>query len=225
MSSTPSFTLIRASRRTLSLQISAEKWLIVRAPFSMPEDIIHAFVEKKSDWIMKHLSGYQDTNAHENKSLYYLGQTQAIEYHPLQKESLLYTDWVFTFSGHIRDSKREWATLEKWYRKEAKLHMTERVAYFSKQYNLQYQGVTITWALTRWGSCSGRNRLSFPWRLMMAPREVIDYVVVHELAHTVHKDHSLRFWKLVESITPDWEIYRAHLRKEGWKYTLSRYST
>lgn len=57
----------------------------------------------------------------------------------------------------------------------------------------------------------------------MAPREVIDYVVVHELSHTVHKNHSIRFWGLVESIIPDWKAHRAHLKEEGWKYTLPEF--
>lgn len=57
----------------------------------------------------------------------------------------------------------------------------------------------------------------------MAPREVIDYVVVHELAHTIHKNHSPRFWNLVESIMPDWKIHRTHLKEEGWKYEIPKF--
>ena len=110
----------------------------------MPEDIIEAFVEKKADWIMKHLSRHQDTNIHENRSLYYLGETQSIQYNPLQKEALFYLDSVFTLSKKIQDLSREREVLEKWYRIQARLHMTERVAYFSAQYNLHHQGVTIT---------------------------------------------------------------------------------
>lgn len=61
-------------------------------------------------------------------------------------------------------------------------------------------------------SCSAPDNLNFPWRLIMAPEAIIDYVVIHELAHTVHKNHSARFWKLVRSIVPDWKTHRTHLR-------------
>ena len=98
--------------------------------------------------------------------------------------------------------------------------MSERVAHYAREYGLRYGKIRITSALTRWGSCSGRDNLSFPWRLIMAPPEMIDYVAVHELAHTIHKNHSARFWSLVESIMPDWEIHRTHLKREGWKYVL-----
>lgn len=98
--------------------------------------------------------------------------------------------------------------------------MSERVAHYAHEYELHYGQVRVTSALTRWGSCSGRNNLSFPWRLMMAPPEVIDYVVVHELAHTVHKNHSPRFWGLVESIMPEWRVHRMHLKENGWKYAF-----
>ncbi len=127
---------------------------------------------------------------------------------------------MFVFSGKVQDISSEQTTLTRWYRKQAQIHMSERVSHFSEKHGLGYEQIRITGATTRWGSCSGRNNLNFPWRLLMAPREIIDYVVVHELAHTVHKNHSPRFWELVESILPDWKTHRAHLREEGWKYTL-----
>lgn len=57
----------------------------------------------------------------------------------------------------------------------------------------------------------------------MAPREVIDYVIVHELAHTIHKNHSSHFWGLVESIVPNWKVHRMYLREEGWRYEIPRF--
>lgn len=127
---------------------------------------------------------------------------------------------MFTFTGKVRNASSEQAVLTRWYRKQAQTYMSERVDHFSEKHGLQYKEIRITSAITRWGSCSGRNNLNFPWRLLMAPQEVIDYVVVHELAHTVHKNHSPRFWNLVESIMPDWKVHRGHLKEEGWRYVL-----
>ena len=67
---------------------------------------------------------------------------------------------------------------------------------------------------TRWGSCSGKNRLCLSWRLMERPREVIDYVIIHELCHTEHHDHSKGFWALVESFLPNYRALRRELK--GW---------
>lgn len=218
MSNLPPYTITRASRRSISIQISRTKGLVVRAPFSVPEDIIHAFVERKSEWIKKHTMRHDEQRTQKDNTLYYLGQPFALEYNLLQKEPIIHSEGFFTFSGKVRDTSSEQGVLENWYRKQAREYMTERVRHYAQEHNFRHGRVCITGALTRWGSCSARNNLNFPWRLLMAPREVIDYVVVHELAHTVHKNHSPRFWGLVESIMPDWKLYRAHLREEGWKY-------
>lgn len=221
MSKNPSFEIIRASRRSISIQISKNHGLIVRAPFSVPEDIIHAFVDRKSDWIRKHLTKHTEQLIQKNNTLYYLGQSHLFEYNLLQKETVDRNEWFFTFTGKVQDNSSEYATLIKWYRKQARIHLAQRVSYYSEKHGLPYEQIRITSAITQWGSCSAHNNLNFPWRLVMVPREVIDYVVVHELAHTIHKNHSSRFWGLVESIMPDWKEHRAHLKEEGWKYTLS----
>jgi predicted metal-dependent hydrolase len=75
-----------------------------------------------------------------------------------------------------------------------------------------YRAVSISSAKTRWGSCSADNSIRFTFRLLYAPMAVIDYVVVHELSHTVHKDHSKAFWLEVEKYRPDWKIARKWLK-------------
>lgn len=111
MSNTYPFEIIRASRRSISIQISPSKGLVVRAPFSVPEDIIHAFVDKKADWIKKHMGQHQAEKENRSASLYYLGQSQAFEYHPLQKVPVSYSDGVFTFSQKIQTTNGEQAAL------------------------------------------------------------------------------------------------------------------
>ncbi|MDD2891843.1 MAG: SprT family zinc-dependent metalloprotease [Candidatus Gracilibacteria bacterium] len=223
MSKIPPFEIIRASRRSLSLQISQKKGLVVRAPFSVPLDIIHAFVERKTDWIEKYLARHTERKEQKGTTLYYLGQVYSFEYNLLQKETVLQSEGIFIFSGKVQEVSAEQKILTGWYRKQAQKHMNERVTYFSEKHGFSFKQIRITSATTRWGSCSGRNNLNFPWRLLMAPREVIDYVVVHELAHTIHKNHSSHFWGLVESIVPDWKAHRTHLREEGWRYEIPKF--
>ena len=94
----------------------------------------------------------------------------------------------------------------------AKAILPEKVARYAAIMGLQPSGITITGARTRFGSCSPKNRLCFSWRLMAYPEEAVDYVVVHELAHIVHRNHGPEFHALVESILPDHRKRRAMLK-------------
>jgi len=94
--------------------------------------------------------------------------------------------------------------------------ISERVKYYSSLANLEYQKINITSAQKRWGSCSAQNNLNFPQRLALAPNKVIDYVVVHELCHIKHKNHSQNFWQEVFKIMPDYKIHRQWLKNHGY---------
>lgn len=99
----------------------------------------------------------------------------------------------------------------KQYRQEALLYLPERVNYYSARMQLFPTAVTITGAKTRFGSCSGKNRICFSWRLMAYSKEAIDYVVVHELAHLAHKNHSAEFYALIAHYLPDFKERKKHL--------------
>ena len=162
----PDYILKRSDRRTLSLEITREGTLLVRAPQRLSQSEIDRFVSAHEKWIEKKLSV----------------QRRRLEAHPpLTKEE------------------------EAFYRKWAKEYLPPRLEYFAKLMGLTPSGVKITSAKTRFGSCSGKNRLSFSWRLMAYPEEAIDYVVVHELAHIRHKDHSRAFYGFIESVLPDYK--------------------
>ncbi len=88
----------------------------------------------------------------------------------------------------------------------AKVYLTERTEYFSEIMGLKPTGVKITSAEKRFGSCSGTNSICYSWHLMQYPPEAVDYVVVHELAHIVYKNHGKDFYKLIESVLPDYKI-------------------
>ncbi len=118
--------------------------------------------------------------------------------------------------GFILDEKERSRGRElfvEWYKKEAKKIIAARVEWWAQRFCLAYQSVHITSANRRWGSCAPNDRLNFSWRLVMAPIAVIDYVVVHELAHITHKNHSRRFWDKVKAMYPDYKEAQAWLRE------------
>ena len=127
-----------------------------------------------------------------------------------------HTDWIQT---HLQ-RQQAWqqahpepdAATEQALRRQARIILPKKVAYYGGRMQLYPTGITITGARTRFGSCSAKGRLCFSWRLMTYPEEAIDYVVVHELAHLAHPNHSPAFHALVESILPDHKARRKLLR-------------
>lgn len=114
-------------------------------------------------------------------------------------------------------------TLEKRYKKAARAQFESRVSYFHTITGGIYTSITIRDQKSRWGSCSSRGTLSFNYRLIFAPPTVLDYVVVHELCHLTHMNHSKDFWNMVASVMPDYKIHKKWLREHGQELTLECY--
>lgn len=107
------------------------------------------------------------------------------------------------------------AALEVWYRRQGRRVFTERVAHWNAQYGFSYGRIAIRDQKSRWGSCSRQGNLNFNWRLLLAPLAVLDYIVIHELAHLKEGNHSPRFWALVAEKCPAYREHRAWLRLHG----------
>lgn len=105
--------------------------------------------------------------------------------------------------------------LEAWYRRQGRRVFTERVAYWNAQFGFSHGRIAIRDQKSRWGSCSRQGNLNFNWRLLLAPLAVLDYIVIHELAHLKEGNHSPRFWALVAEKCPDYRSHRTWLRQHG----------
>lgn len=114
-------------------------------------------------------------------------------------------------------------TLENKFRKAAKNYIPYRVEYFHKFTGGNYTSITIRDQKSRWGSCSSKGTLSFNYRLMMAPSHILDYVVVHELCHLTHLNHSKEFWAMVGSIIPDYKECKKWLKEHGNELSVIHY--
>ena len=117
-------------------------------------------------------------------------------------------------SRPVKDYEKD-PELEKLYRKKAKMQLENRCAYFAKRMEVDYNRIAVRAAKTRWGSCSAQGNLNFHWKLVLMPPEILDYVVVHELAHRKEMNHSQRFWAEVERILPDYKARRKWLKEFG----------
>jgi predicted metal-dependent hydrolase len=110
--------------------------------------------------------------------------------------------------------------IERFYRRAARAEVAQRLDAATARAGVRYTGLTIRGQRTRWASCSTTGRMSFNWRLLLAPPEILDYVVEHEVCHLDVMDHSPRFWALLESRVPDWRTHAAWLRRYGSTLTL-----
>ena len=125
--------------------------------------------------------------------------------------------WILKNRQEIMDACKKKAVITEEMRKagvkKALQVFPERVEYYARQMGVSYGRITIREQKTRWGSCSGKGNLNFNWKLTLMPPEVLDYVVVHELAHRREMNHSRDFWKIVEQVLPDYQERRKRLKE------------
>jgi predicted metal-dependent hydrolase len=105
--------------------------------------------------------------------------------------------------------------VERWYRRQARIEVAPRLDAVTARAGTGYSSLQIRGQRTRWASCSSSGAMSFNWRLLLAPAEILDYVVEHEVAHLEVQDHSDRFWSLLASRCPDWRQHERWLRRHG----------
>lgn len=211
--------LVRSKRRTIALIVKPDGSVIVRAPLRAPMTSIREFVEKNVKWIEKKRAEAQAAKRPEPKryvngeQFLFLGNEYPLKVVKGQRTSLVLEDNTFKLAASAQ--KNAALIFERWYRKEALHILKRRVDYYANKCGFDYKKIGVTSARTRWGSCSAAGALNFSWRLILAPLEVVDYVVVHELVHTQVHNHSKLFWKRVAAIMPDYEERRKWLRKNG----------
>ncbi|WP_047392668.1 M48 family metallopeptidase [Chitinibacter sp. ZOR0017] len=118
---------------------------------------------------------------------------------------------------HLAAAREDLLTpaLVRFYQRSARAYFAERVPFWAARMGLQPQRILLTSARTRWGSCTSQGAIRLNWRLLQAPAAVIDYVIIHELAHLREMNHSAQFWALVAQACPDWRQYRAWLKTHG----------
>ncbi len=192
MQSKPNIQITKSWRKSISMSFDKKGVLQVKAPKFMLSWQIESFIEKNEAWIEKHYNKIRERQ--ENKK-YYLFWKEQIDFESLKD-------------------------LQKYYKSEAKKYIVPRCRELAEKYWFTHEWIRITSASTRWGSCSSKKTLNFSYRLIMAPSESIDYLIIHELCHLRQMNHGPRFWAEVAAIMPNYKIFEKHLKTDGWKYTL-----
>ena len=211
--------IIRSKRRTIGLQITSDGCLYVRSPRSASLSEIHSFILKKKNWILKNqkrmaerVRAFQPRAFTDGETLPFLGQTYKLSIEKDQNTPP-YLNNGFHLAQTHRNQARQLLTA--WYIEQAAGIIPQRVRHFAGLHGLHPGRIRISHTRKRWGSCGFRGSLNFSWRLILAPIDAIDYVIVHELAHLREKNHSSRFWRKVDEMLPGYEKYRIWLRENG----------
>jgi len=221
------YTLIRSRRKTLAIHITNDATVEVRAPMKTPRADIDRFVAAKEKWITSHLETRVSNLA--EKSAFSLGYGDKLtlcgrEYPILPKDGnrAEFNGENFYIPPDLQPEQIK-PMIVRLYKLIAQQLLKLKAAKYAAAMCVTPAAVRINSAKTRWGSCSGRNSLNFSWKLMMADEEVIDYVVVHELAHIKEHNHSPRFWVAVAEVIPDYsarklrlKVLQEKLAKEDW---------
>jgi predicted metal-dependent hydrolase len=211
--------LVRSKRRTIALVVESDSTLTVRAPLTMPEREILAFVASHTAWIQKNQARLRRITPPPPKQYRHgerfplLGEDFPLVITSATRPALRFTGDHFQLSRSAIPQAREVFT--RWYRQEARNILTERVNYLAARHGFHYSSLRISSARTRWGSCSSRGTLSFTWRLILAPRQVIDYVILHELVHTRVRDHSRNFWRHLAELDSGYKKHVLWLKNNG----------
>lgn len=216
------YTVKRSAKRAkLTITVERDRSIIVHAPEGFSDEKIEQIVMSKKQWIhekLGHPQKYQDLPHAPGKelvsgeSLLYLGRQYRLEVVKEDLNEILFEQRFFITA--LESAKRA-ELLREWYIGKAKEKIVPRVERFARQLGVDIAMVKIVDIRYRWGSCTVNNNVNFNWRLIKTPMFVIDYVIVHELAHLIESNHTLEFWNIVRAQTPTMEKAKAWLKEHG----------
>lgn len=211
--------LIRSNRKTIALEINRDGELIVRAPRLATKKQIETLVKEKQGWIMSKQTQALRRRLENPPRKFLPGELFLFlgDYYPLfitssQEEALILHD-AFYLGDHAVHQAKE--IFESWYKAHAFEVVRECTERYASLNGFEYSRLSITSAKTRWGSCGPKGSLNFSWRIVMAPLEVIDYIVVHELIHLKDRTHSKGYWHKVKRLLPDYRQRINWLKENG----------
>ena len=229
--------IVRSKRKTICMSINKDGSVTVKAPRLYPSEAeIAKFVEQKSDWIIKQREKMQDREDMKlvrrfetDYSFPYLGKERLLEMQSAKKTSISYQDEKIIIKTNALDKLLEdydaqenkqiieklANDMKKWYKKQSFAYISKRVEYYKQIVGVTVTSVSIKSRKSQWGSCDSNGNLTFSWRLVMARPSAIDYVVVHELCHRKHMDHSRDFWREVKKYMPDYEDEKKWLEENS----------
>ena len=218
------YELIRSKRKTVEIKVDIHGNVIVKAPLNVSDKYIDNFVISKEDWIIsakeKMAKQKEAFHSYHFDFIRFLGNSYRVENADIK--ALKFNGKKFLMpEGKNAEEKRK--LISSWYKKQARKIFLERLEVLTQATGTSYTKLRISGAKTRWGRCTDKGVISLSWKLIMAQGRAIDYVILHELAHTIEMNHSDDFWNIVEGWVPNYKNIKEYLKdfsfkidSEGW---------
>lgn len=224
------FNVVFKERKTMSIEVEPSGEVNVISPLGVTEKDILKKVKSKAKWIVQKQYDTKFINVNKinreavnGESYMYLGRNYSLllDINDDIKDIVvkLYRG-KFIVETNTKDQGKIKLALENWYREKTLLRVNEIVNYFKQYFNMLPKDIKVKEQKKRWASCTSSNELLFNWRCSMAPANILDYIVVHEMCHMMYKDHSKEFWDKVAAIMPDYEVRKEWLRNNGIKLDI-----
>lgn len=220
------YRIIKSARRTVAVQITREKEVVVRIPKRLSYGEGREIMVNKSGWIHSHGKKLLESAA--KREVFHWIEGASVLLYGVERQLHIERDFgaarlrvcdtggAILVSGPITQGEsgemQVKEAMQAWYRKQARTWLGEKTAWWADRMGVSYGRISIRGQATRWGSCSASGNLNYNWKLVLLPEELADYVVVHELAHRQEMNHSKAFWSIVEAEMPDYRQRRRKLR-------------
>ncbi|GMQ64505.1 M48 family metallopeptidase [Vallitalea maricola] len=222
------YTIKYSKRKTIAIHIEPSNNIIVKAPIDMDRNRLKELVESKGKWISNKLEESNDykiqKRTYKNGELFlFLGKEYPLELMIDETANVMSVEIInnsLRIITNTEDKDSIKNLLEEFYKKQTRIIIKDRIKYYQKYFIVRPNNIRIKKQKTRWGSCSSLKNLNFNLKLSMAKLSVIDYIVVHEMSHLIHLNHSKDFWNLVKSVLPNYKDEKDWLKHNGRRLTL-----
>lgn len=227
------YKTVHSNRKTIAIQLLEDGSIKVSAPFSVTKNQIDEIIEDKRSWILKKQEELKrickeknvDRKFEDGEKISYLGKNYSLKIikakEDIQSKVVIENDNMVIYINEkfISEDSKEYKRniIKKWLIERFRDIIIKKIEKYSICIGVNPTKITIREQKTRWGSCSSKGSINLNWKLVMAPIEVIDYIIVHELCHMIEMNHSKKYWNIVSSIMPDYDEYRKWLKENGHK--------
>lgn len=217
----------RPRRKTASISVKPDCSVRVLVPSTLPEDKILELLKRKNRWVQDKITHFQEIQNNYKPKEYvsgeaftYLGRNYRLKVVADGGDGVKLKNgrfYVYIPSDITQEARNHLVKerLIRWYKEHAVEQLTSKTERYAKQMNLSPVSIIVKDYKSRWGCCHVDGRTYYNWRVIIAPHSIVDYVVVHELCHLVHHDHSKKFWKFLGSIIPDYAERKEWLKFNG----------
>lgn len=224
------FNIIYKKRKTLGIYIDVYGNIEIRVPKDTKELQVQELVKQKFEWIYKksnemkeRTKGFKKKTYVQGETFMYLGKDYPIQVfvrNEIDKNNAVLEEDILKVYVKIDEDTQVQEALKRFYFQKGKALIDKRIQYYQQQIKIKPKSFKLSSNKSNWGTCNSKKELTFNWKLIMAPIEVIDYVIVHEMCHLIHMNHDRSFWRLVGKILPDYEECQNWLKSSNWKMVL-----